>query len=220
MQISRVEHDYVTVIMVLAAYANFGAVGLGIWVHRLVLRNSIIVGFAINGLAEEAFEYFSTMQKEGFSPNGDSFTGALTVCCHAGLVEKRFQLYDTMTKKERIRPSIKHYGCLVDLLGHGRRLEDAFRVIRIEIDPNCASNYVLLSNMYDADEKWDSVKKVRKKMKVFGIAKKPGFSVLEINCSIHEFVAGDTFHIYSEKIYEVPDQLVVVAYFPDSTKKS
>ncbi|KAF6167263.1 hypothetical protein GIB67_043124 [Kingdonia uniflora] len=73
----------------------------------------------------------------------------------------------------------------------------------VEIDPNCDSNYALLSNMYAADEKWDSVKKVKKKMKALGIAKKPGFSVVEIDCNIHEFVAGDTSHIYSEQIYEV-----------------
>ncbi|KAF6139500.1 hypothetical protein GIB67_005137 [Kingdonia uniflora] len=282
MQISGVEPDYVTVITVLAACANLGALGLGIWVHRYVLQkgldkeirvsnslidmysrcgciefarqefssmqkrslvswNSIIVGFAINGHAEKALEHFSAMQKEGFSPNGVSFTGALTACSHAGLVEKGFQLYDTMTKKHRIRPSIEHYGCLVDLLSRGGRLEDAFRVIRsmpmkpnevilgsllaacntlgnlslakklmgyiVEIDPNCDSNYVLLSNMYAADEKWDSVEKVRKKMKSLGITKKPGFSVVEIDCNIHEFVVGDTSHIYSEQIYEVLDQL-------------
>ncbi|KAF6167262.1 hypothetical protein GIB67_043123 [Kingdonia uniflora] len=111
MQISRVEPDHVTVITVLAACANLGALGLGIWVHQYVLQkglskeirvsnslidmysrcgciefarqefssmhkrslvswNSIIVGFAINGHAEEALEHFSAMQKDGFSPNG------------------------------------------------------------------------------------------------------------------------------------------------------
>ncbi|KAF6148617.1 hypothetical protein GIB67_042576 [Kingdonia uniflora] len=61
--------------------------------------------------------------------------------------------------------------------------------------------------MYAADEKWDSVKKVRMKMKALGIAKKLRFSIVEINCNIHEFAAGDTSHIYSEQIYEVLDQL-------------
>ncbi|KAF6148831.1 hypothetical protein GIB67_014202 [Kingdonia uniflora] len=44
-------------------------------------------------------------------------------------------------------------------------------------------------------------------MKALGIAKKPGFSVVKIDCNIHEFVAGDTSPIYLEKIYEVLDQL-------------
>ncbi|KAF6136957.1 hypothetical protein GIB67_030721 [Kingdonia uniflora] len=43
--------------------------------RSLVLWNSIIVGFAVNRHAEEALEHFSAMQKEGFSPNGVSFTG-------------------------------------------------------------------------------------------------------------------------------------------------
>ncbi|KAF6142883.1 hypothetical protein GIB67_022762 [Kingdonia uniflora] len=38
MQISGVEPDYVTVITVLVACANLGALGLGIWVHWYVLQ--------------------------------------------------------------------------------------------------------------------------------------------------------------------------------------
>ncbi|EEF38602.1 pentatricopeptide repeat-containing protein, putative [Ricinus communis] len=139
MQVSKVEPDYVTIIAVLSACANLGALGLGLWIHRYVLEkefrnnvrignslidmysrcgcielarqvfhkmlkrtlvswNSIIVGFAANGFAEEALEYFGLMQKEGFKPDGVSFTGALTACSHAGMVDEGLKCFDIMKR--------------------------------------------------------------------------------------------------------------------------
>ncbi|KAJ7948055.1 putative Pentatricopeptide repeat-containing protein [Quillaja saponaria] len=135
MQLSGVEPDYVTIISVLAACANLGTLGLGLWFNRFVMKqdvrenikisnsmidmysrcgcidfarqifeqmpertlvswNSIIVGFAVNGHADEAIKYFNVMQREGFKPDEVSFTGALTACSHAGLVDEGLQLFD------------------------------------------------------------------------------------------------------------------------------
>ncbi|KAK9110073.1 hypothetical protein Sjap_018133 [Stephania japonica] len=178
MQLSGVEPDYVTMVAVLAACANLGALGLGMWVHcyvqwkgfvenvrvcnslidmysrcgcvvfarqifgnmnkrSLVSWNSMIVGFAINGYAEEALEDFHRMEMEGFKPDGVSFTGALTACSHAGFVEKGIHLYKTMTRTYKVSPRIEHYGCIVDLLSRAGKLEDAFGVIKsMKMKPN------------------------------------------------------------------------------------
>ncbi|KAI3941722.1 hypothetical protein MKX01_014476 [Papaver californicum] len=99
--------------------------------------NALIVGFAMNGRAEDALDHFSLMQKEGFKPDGVSFTGALTACSHAGLVDEGLQLYETMKKVHRISPRIEHFGCIVDLLSRVGSLEDAFRVIEtMPMKPN------------------------------------------------------------------------------------
>ncbi|MCL7030176.1 hypothetical protein MKW94_004585 [Papaver nudicaule] len=203
--------------------------------------NALIVGFAMNGRAEDALDHFSLMQKEGFKPDGVSFTGALTACSHAGLVDEGLQLYETMKKVHKISPRIEHYGCMVDLLSRAGRLEDALRVIEsmamkpnevvlgsllaacrnhgdvrlaerlmtflVDLDPDTDSNYVLLSNIYAVVERWDGVGKVRNKMKSLGIKKKPGFSAIEIDCSYHEFVAGDKSHSQTRSIYSMLDQL-------------
>ncbi|KAF6138321.1 hypothetical protein GIB67_001550 [Kingdonia uniflora] len=196
MQISGVEPEYVTVIMVLAACSNLGALGKGIWVYRyvlqkglnkeirvsnflinmysrcgciefahqefssmqkrsLVLWNLIIVGFAINGHEEEALEHFSAMQKEGFNPNGVSFTGALTACSHAGLVEKgRLEDAFRVIRSIPMMPNEVILGSLLVACKTYGNLSLAKKLMGyiVEIDPNCDSNYVLLSNMYAADE--------------------------------------------------------------------
>uniref|UniRef100_A0A0R0HFM4 Pentacotripeptide-repeat region of PRORP domain-containing protein n=1 Tax=Glycine max TaxID=3847 RepID=A0A0R0HFM4_SOYBN len=279
MQLSGVAPDYVTVIAVIAACANLGTLGLGLWVHRLVMTqdfrnnvkvsnslrdmysrcgcielarqvfdrmpqrtlvswNSIIVDFAANGLADEALNNFNSMQEEGFKLDGVSYTGALMAF-------------------RRILPRIEHYGCLVDLYSRAGRLEEALNVLKnmpmkpnevilgsllaacrtqgnislaenvmnylIELDPGGDSNYVLLSNMYAAVGKWDGANKVRRRMKKRGIQKKPGFSSIEIDSSIHKFVSGDKSHEEKDHIYAALElmsfELQICGYIPDFSGK-
>lgn len=295
MQLAGVDPDYVTVIAVLAACANLGTLGIGLWVHRLVMMqdfsdsndvrvqntlidmysrcgciefarqvfdrmpqrtlvswNSIVVGFAVNGLADEALSFFDSMQREGFEPDGVSYTGALTACSHAGLIDEGLRIFDKM-RVSRITPRIEHYGCLVDLYSRAGRLEEAWNVIKnmpmkpnevvlgsllaacrtqgevefaenvmrylVELDPGGDSNYVLLSNIYAAVGKWDGANKVRRAMKSRGIQKKPGFSSIEIDSSIHKFVAGDKSHEENENIYTALEllsfELQLCGYVPD-----
>jgi pentatricopeptide repeat protein len=225
--------------------------------RTLVSWNSIIVGFAVNGYVEEALQFFSLMQKEGFKPDGISFTGALTACSHAGLVDEGLQFFDDMKRVHRITPRIEHYGCIVDLYSRAGRLEDALNVIEnmpmkpnevvlgsllaacrthgnvslaerlmnylFELDPGGDSNYVLLANIYAALGRWDGAGKIRRKMKARGIQKKPGSSSIEIDCSIHEFVAGDTVHAETDHIHAMLEflsfELKLCGYVPQTFEK-
>ncbi|CAH9134487.1 unnamed protein product [Cuscuta epithymum] len=117
-------------------YCRCGCVDLALQVFErmpersLVSWNSIIVGLAVNGNADEALEHFNMMQKEGFQPDGVSYTGALTACSHAGLVKDGLTLFKTMKEVHGIPPTIEHYGCVVDLYSRSGRLEDALSVVK------------------------------------------------------------------------------------------
>ncbi|KAL0389949.1 UNVERIFIED_CONTAM: Pentatricopeptide repeat-containing protein, chloroplastic [Sesamum calycinum] len=147
--------DFVTMVSVLSAIANLGTLGLGLWLHRcgcvrlacqvfnnmpkrsLVSWNSIIVGLACNAHAEEALNYFHLMQNDGFKPDGVSYTGALTACSHAGLVEEGLELFQAMTQVHNITPRIEHYGCIVDLYSRAGRLKEALLVVeKMPMKPN------------------------------------------------------------------------------------
>jgi pentatricopeptide repeat protein len=299
MQLAGVAPDYVTVIAIISACANLGALGLGLWVHRLVIMkkelrenvrvsnslidmyarcgciefarqvfdgmtqrtlvswNSIIVGFAVNGLADEALSFFHSMKKERFEPNGISYTGALTACSHAGLLDEGLKIFADMERVRRVPPRIEHYGCLVDLYSRAGRLEEAWDVIKkmpmkpnevvlgsllaacrtkgdvelaekamkylVELYPKGDSNYVLLSNIYAAVGKWDGASKVRIKMKERGLQKKPAFSSIEIDSSIHSFVSGDKYHEENDHIYSALEllsfELQLCGYVPDFVGK-
>lgn len=99
--------------------------------------NCIINGFAVNGLANEALEHFNLMLEESFEPDGFCFTGALTACSHAGLVDEGLRYFDIMKRVHKISPRIEHYGCLVDLYSRAGKLKEALNVIEtMPMKPN------------------------------------------------------------------------------------
>ena len=56
------------------------------------------------------------------------FSGLLF--CHAGLVEPGRRIFRIMKSAYNVEPDIKHYGCMVDLLGRAGLLEEAEEMIR------------------------------------------------------------------------------------------
>ncbi|RZR95358.1 hypothetical protein BHM03_00024198 [Ensete ventricosum] len=92
--------------------------------------NALIAGLAINGAANESLEAFEQMQKSGLKPNDITFVGVLMACVHGGLVHEGQHYFESMTKVYGIQPEMKHYGCMVDLLGRAGLLEEAEGIVR------------------------------------------------------------------------------------------
>ncbi|KAF3771689.1 Pentatricopeptide repeat-containing protein [Nymphaea thermarum] len=87
--------------------------------------NAIILGMAMNGHVQEAFSFFDDMTQYGVAPNEITFIGILSACRHAGLVSEGRHYFQSMTKMHQIVPNVKHYGCMVDLLGRAGFLKEA-----------------------------------------------------------------------------------------------
>ncbi|XP_057455341.1 pentatricopeptide repeat-containing protein At1g09220, mitochondrial [Lotus japonicus] len=98
------------------------------WRKNLVSWNSLISGFAMNGMAREAVENFENMEKAGLRPNHVAFLSVLSACSHGGLVEEGLKFFNKMVNDCQIVPDIRHYGCVVDMLGRAGRLEEAEKV--------------------------------------------------------------------------------------------
>ncbi|KAL3812721.1 hypothetical protein ACJIZ3_013989 [Penstemon smallii] len=92
--------------------------------------NAIICGLAMHGHAEVSLRIFSDLQSRKISPNSITFIGVLTACCHAGLVETGEEHFRSMKRLYHVEPNIKHYGCMVDLLGRAGRLDEAAELIK------------------------------------------------------------------------------------------
>ncbi|XP_057467417.1 pentatricopeptide repeat-containing protein At5g19020, mitochondrial-like [Actinidia eriantha] len=91
--------------------------------------NAIICGLAMHGHADLSLQVFSDLQRRNIKLSVITFIGVLLACCHAGLVEAGKQHFKSM-KNYGIEPNIKHYGCMVDLLGRSGKLEEAEELIR------------------------------------------------------------------------------------------
>ncbi|CAM8960901.1 unnamed protein product [Rhodiola kirilowii] len=98
--------------------------------------SSMIVGFAIHGLADEALETFSGMEAAMVKPNQITFIGVLLACAHCGLVSDGRKYWSRMMDY-KIEPSMELYGCMVDLLCRTGILDEAYALVEtMHITPN------------------------------------------------------------------------------------
>ncbi|CAN1784529.1 Pentatricopeptide repeat-containing protein At5g66520 [Linum perenne] len=91
--------------------------------------NALILGLAMNGMVKESLETFSEMKECGILPNEITFLAVLGACRHMGLVDEGRRHFDSMVEDHGIKPTVKHYGCMVDLLGRAGKLREAEELI-------------------------------------------------------------------------------------------
>eukprot|EP00268_Persea_americana_P002959 TRINITY_DN10893_c0_g1_i1.p1 TRINITY_DN10893_c0_g1~~TRINITY_DN10893_c0_g1_i1.p1 ORF type:complete len:627 (+),score=102.52 TRINITY_DN10893_c0_g1_i1:102-1982(+) len=103
----------------------------------VVSWNVMISGLAIHGLGLEALQLFRKMHENGFEANEATFVGVLSSCSHNGLVEEGYRYFNAMHKVYGVKPNIRHYGCMVDLLGRAGQLKEALDLINsMPMEPN------------------------------------------------------------------------------------
>ncbi|KAK9143686.1 hypothetical protein Syun_013086 [Stephania yunnanensis] len=109
--------------------------------------NAMIHGLSVHGRGAEALHLFETMRKYGgVRPNEVTFVGVLSGCSHSGLVEEGKMYFDLMRNECGIVPTIKHYGCMVDLLARAGLLDEAFDMAsKISVSSNAVVWGALLS---------------------------------------------------------------------------
>ncbi|XP_060197271.1 pentatricopeptide repeat-containing protein At5g66520-like isoform X1 [Lycium barbarum] len=97
----------------------------------------MISGLADHGHGEEAVSLFARMEEAGFRPDSLSFSAILNACSHIGLVDVGREYFEKMVSIYNIRPTMEHYGCMVDMFGRAGELEAAYDLIRsMPIEPN------------------------------------------------------------------------------------
>lgn len=116
-------------------YAKCGNITKALQVfHEIPGRNAltytaIIGGLALHGDAQDALSCFVEMIDAGLTPDEVTFLGVLSACCHGGLVEEGRKIFSQMSSKFNIHPQIKHYSCMVDLLGRAGLLKEAIELL-------------------------------------------------------------------------------------------
>ena len=63
------------------------------------------------------------------APDDITFVDVLSACAHSGLVEEGRHYFQYMTEVDGIEHRMKHYGCMVDLLGRAGLLDEAKKLI-------------------------------------------------------------------------------------------
>eukprot|EP00268_Persea_americana_P065399 TRINITY_DN8727_c0_g1_i1.p1 TRINITY_DN8727_c0_g1~~TRINITY_DN8727_c0_g1_i1.p1 ORF type:complete len:609 (+),score=79.87 TRINITY_DN8727_c0_g1_i1:132-1958(+) len=92
--------------------------------------SAMIVASALHGHGERAISLFEEMKGTRIQPDDITFLGVLYACSHTGMVNEGRRYFYIMRDDYGIVPSIKHYGCVVDLLGRAGLLDEAYKFIK------------------------------------------------------------------------------------------
>ncbi|OVA14272.1 Pentatricopeptide repeat [Macleaya cordata] len=112
----------------------------------IITWNAIILGYGIHGLGAESLLLFHDLLSLGLKPDDVTFINLLSACSHAGLVSEGKHWFTAMNQDFNITPRIEHCICMVDLLGRGGFLDEAFDFIqKMPFDPDVRIWGALLS---------------------------------------------------------------------------
>ncbi|XP_074276386.1 pentatricopeptide repeat-containing protein At4g39952, mitochondrial [Silene latifolia] len=91
--------------------------------------NVMISCYGLHGDARSAIEVFEKMEEcNSIRPNELTFLALLLACSHAGLTKEAKYFLNKM-QDYSMKPTIKHYTCIVDLLGKSGNLQEAEDVV-------------------------------------------------------------------------------------------
>ncbi|KAL5578458.1 hypothetical protein UlMin_020157 [Ulmus minor] len=168
---------------------------------------AIFAACSHSGMVTEGMSLFRRMKEHhGVEPTQDHYACVVDLLGRAGKVEEAYNLVTTMPS------SFDKAGAWSSLLG-ACRLHQNVEIGEIAAEnlllsePDVASHYVLLSNIYSSAGYWDKAMDVRRRMKEMGVRKEPGCSWIEFGDEVHKFIAGDGSHPQSEKLHEFLETL-------------
>ncbi|KAL6337250.1 hypothetical protein AAG906_036564 [Vitis piasezkii] len=194
---------------------------------NVISWSAMIAAYGYHGQGRKALDLFPMMLSSGMLPDKITLASLLYACSHAGLVEEGLRFFSSMWEDYSVGPDVKHYTCVVDLLGRAGRLDEALKLIksmtiekdeglwgaflgacRTHKDSQNPGHYVLLSNIYANAGRWEDIEKP------------PGWTWIEVDNKSHQFSVGDTTHPRSKEIYEMlkslSNKLELVGYVPDT----
>lgn len=98
---------------------------------------AVISGLALHGRGREALTMLSRMLERGLIPDEAAYVGVLSACSQAGLVDEGSRCFERMKAESGIEPTIRHFGCMVDLLGRAGQVGKAYEIVNsMHMKPN------------------------------------------------------------------------------------
>lgn len=171
------------------------------------------------GLITEGKKYLISMTDEyNITPKQEHYGCLVDLYGRANLLREALELIETMP----LAPNIVVWGSLMAACRvHGEWELGEFAAQRVlNLEPDHDGAHVFLSNLYAKSRRWSDVGTVRSLMRDHRILKEKGYSRVEFNNQIHEFLTADKNHKDTNEIYskldEVVSELKLHGYEPDS----
>ncbi|XP_028077651.1 pentatricopeptide repeat-containing protein At2g21090 [Camellia sinensis] len=210
------KQDYVLWNTMISALAQHGCGEEAIQMYNDMVRSGVKpdrITFVVilnacshSGLVEEGLTYFQSMTKEhGIVPDQEHYACLVDLLGRAGCFDELMNQLDKMPCK----PDGLVWNALLGVCRIHGNLELGRKAAEnlIELEPQSSAAYVLLSSIYAALGKWESVEKVRQLMKKRHVKKERAISWVEMENKLHAFTVSDRLHPLKEEIYSVLEQL-------------
>lgn len=159
------------------------------------------------GWVDKGFHYFNSMSDVcGIRPELDHYACMVDLLGRAGLLEEAERFIASMP----IKPDSAIWGALLGACRVHGNAEMGRRVgnLLIHSDQNHDGRYIVLSNIYAESMKGEDAEEVRKTMRKRKVKRVPGYSLIELDGVVHEFLAGDRSHEKTGEVYRVWDEIV------------
>ncbi|CAN1745073.1 Putative pentatricopeptide repeat-containing protein At3g13770, mitochondrial [Linum perenne] len=184
---------------------------------------AVLSGCSHGGLEDKGLKIFNEMSngKYGIRPESEHYGCVVDLLGRKGRVDDAFQFIKNIPSGSGSSPTPAIWGSLLGAcrvhsnvdVGHfvGRKL--------LEIEPENAGNYVILSNLYASAGRWEEMREVRSLMMDKAVTKEPGKSSIEVQQTLHTFYASDRCHPRKEEVTEKVKELSIrfkeAGYVPD-----
>lgn len=185
--------NYVTFVGVLSACGHLGLVQEGLYI-----LNHLMAQYAIE-------------------PGIEHYTCVIGMFSKAGLLEDA----ENYMRSTPVKWDIVAWRTLLSACHNHKKYDLGKQIAKVvlEMDPNDVGTYVLMSNMYAKEKRWDQVADIRKMMRDQSIKKEPGVSWIDIESITHVFVSDDSMHPdhfkIAEKVSELLSKIKKLGYVPD-----
>ncbi|KAI4340301.1 hypothetical protein MLD38_025151 [Melastoma candidum] len=154
------------------------------------------------GMVEEGFDHFESMLKGyGLAPRMEHYSCMVDLLGRAGELAKMEDFINKMPFGPNILIWRTVLAACCRANGRNSKLGRRAASMLLEMEPQNAVNYVLLSHMYASGGNWVDMGKARTAMNRAAAKKEAGCSWVTMKDGVHVFVAGDRSHPNKDQIY-------------------
>ncbi|KAJ6405834.1 hypothetical protein OIU84_013742 [Salix udensis] len=193
-------------------YAKSGKIGYSRAIFDRILSkdfitvNSMITGYVLHGCSDSVLGLLDQMRELGLKPNRGTLVNIILAHSLAGMVDEgrqiilqlqdAIELIDSMS----IKPQSSVWSALLTACrNHGNSdLAIRAREMLLDLEPWNSSNHQSILQSYAMHGKYEDAPKVKKNENRNEVQKPKGQSWIEVNNTVHSFVAGDQSTSYSD----------------------
>ncbi|KAK8663740.1 hypothetical protein V6N13_083546 [Hibiscus sabdariffa] len=165
-----------------------------------VIITAILSSCSHAGLVDEGLKIFNSLEtSHGMKPSIEQYSCIVDLLARGGRINDAYSLVAGMS----VEANASVWGALLGACRTHHEVELG-RVVAdhlFQVEASNVGNYVVISNLYAADARWDSVMEVRKLMRTRDLKKPAGCSWIDVEKRNNAFIAGDCFHPKREIIY-------------------